>query len=393
MTTHQAAARDPRLNLHKATGRGRVILSGQHFYTQACHGTPESYQEYLDLLARWKANGKRPLRAVQTPLELAHPQAVADLFTAYERHLDATKAYVKDGRPTTQRDLIRIALREFAEHFGSTSLRALRAAELVRHRDLLRQRERLTTQGINRKIGLIKQAIQWGVERGLVTELVGASVITMRRLKAPRRPRRPAVDDTHIDAALHHLSPTLTAMVSLQRLTGMRPGEVCALRWRDIDKSPPGAAGDRGFWVYRVAGAKADRFHETVYHLNKSAQAVLANFIKPPGAFIFAPRDTVKQRWPGGAPDLLASAGDRYTTPAYRQAIERACRAAKVPVFGPHAIRHRFLTDVANDATLGLAAAAEAANHSSQTTTLRYVHPDPALAVKVAEMVDRRRAK
>ena len=390
MRSSQAHRRDPQLKLHKASGRGRAILNGQHHYTKAPFGTAECYEEYLDLLARWRANGREPLRPVQTPVELEQPQTVQQLSDAYERHLDAVQAYRKGGRETSQRGLVRIALKEFVSDFGVMPLRRLRAAEVVRHRDSLRAVAGLTVAGVNRKVGLIKQMIFWGVERGYVPEIGAASIITMRRLKTPRRARRPAADESHLDAALQHLAPTLATMVRLQRLTGMRPGEVCAMRWKDIDKDPGGEIGRRGLWSYRVDEAKSDSFHETRYLLNKAARALLSEFVKPPTAFIFSPRDTVRQRWPGGAPDLLAAAGDRYTTPSYRQALERACRAAKVPIISPHSIRHRFLTEVANDATLGLAAAAQAANHSNLATTTRYVHADPMLAVLVAEAVDRK---
>ena len=86
MTTRKR--RDPRLRLHKATGTGRVILSGQHFYTRSPFDTPEAHEEYLELLRRWKANGKRPLREIRIPEDVLNPVTVRDLVSAFQQHVD-----------------------------------------------------------------------------------------------------------------------------------------------------------------------------------------------------------------------------------------------------------------------------------------------------------------
>jgi hypothetical protein len=46
------------------------------------------------------------------------------------------------------------------------------------------------------------------------------------------------VPDDHVNAVLRFLPPTLRAMVELQRLTGMRSGELCVLRSCDVDSAP-----------------------------------------------------------------------------------------------------------------------------------------------------------
>jgi integrase len=52
------------------------------------------------------------------------------------------------------------------------------------------------------------------------------------------------VELAHVWAVLPHLRPTVAAMVEVQLLTGMRPGEVCRLRPADIDQSNP-------VWLFR----------------------------------------------------------------------------------------------------------------------------------------------
>lgn len=378
--------RGPRLRLHKATGKGRVILSGQHFYTRADFDTPEAHEEYIELLKRWHASGQKPLREVVLPAEILHPVTVRDLAAAYEAHIDEKRIYRKSGEETSQRGMLRAALAEIVESAGSVPLRQFSRPHLIRHRDSLQGKDGLTLQGVNRKIGMLRRVVRWGAERGMVPDQSLFAIEAIRPLLAPPPKRRECVPEEHLDAILAKLSPTLQAMVRLQRLTGMRPGEVCAMRWRDIDQCPAEIEPELKLWRYTVAAPKAEHHGtETIYLLNKDCQQILRGFLRTPAAFVFAPKDTVRQRWPGGAEGLLGVAGDRYTAASYRQAIERACIAAKVPRFTPHQIRHAFITEVANDPALGLAAASEAANHRSQQTTLNYVHRDRRLAIRVAQ--------
>lgn len=381
----RSGPREPRLRLHKASGKGRVILSGQHFYTKAAFDTPEAHAEYLDLLRRWKAGGKKPLRELVLPAEILHPVTVRDLVAAYEQHVEDRKLYRKHGEPTSQHGMLKLALKELVESCGDLPLRKFARAELVRHRDRLLRKTGLTEAGVNRKIGTIKRVMRWASERDLIIDQNLYSIEVMRAVRVPKRRRREPVPDDHIEKVLEKLSPTLRAMLQLQRLTGMRPGEVCAMRWRDIDQKPADVDPSDGLWRYTVASPKTEHHgQETSYLLNQECQDILKDFLKTPAAFLFVPKDTIQQRWPGGAEGLMKAATDRYNSMSYRQAIERACKAAKVPVFTPHQIRHAFLTVVANDPALGLAAASQAANHRSQETTLTYVHPDKRLAVRVA---------
>jgi integrase len=78
--------------------------------------------------------------------------------------------------------------------------------------------------------------------------------------------------------------------VEIQRLAGMRPGEVCQLRWREIDRSGE-------VWEYRPVRHKtAWRGKERVVFIGPKAQAVLVRYARPdPGAYLFSPREAVDQ--------------------------------------------------------------------------------------------------
>jgi integrase len=183
----------------------------------------------------------------------------------------------------------------------------------------------------------------------------------------------------------------------------MRPGEVCGMRWADIDKKP--LAGDTtGSWLYVVpTGKTAHHGHVTRYVLPPAAQRILEQFPATPLAFIFSPaaamaerRKRLRKARQTKVPafqqqrdaDALHEYADRWGLNEYRHAVERACVAAKVARFTPHELRHGFVTWAAN--ALSLSAAAAAANHRNLTTTQGYVHVRHDDAIAVAAAVEAR---
>ncbi len=87
---------------------------------------------------------------------------------------------------------------------------------------------------------------KWGVSEELVPPSVHQalqSVPGLRRGRADVRESEPVrpVADASVDPIQPYVARQVWAMVELQRLTGMRPGEVCTMRTKDIDTS--GAVG------------------------------------------------------------------------------------------------------------------------------------------------------
>lgn len=403
--TSKHRRRVPKLSHHKATGKGRVILNGQHFYTESPFGTVECHSEYQDLLLAWRGRGYLPIQQAA-----AENRTLAELVTEFLAHLDEAGRYQKRGKPTSQRAMVEVALRELCDGlripekyeatvsrrvrkyrgFGGSLVRDFGVEGLQIHRDRLLEAGLVSPRGVNRKVGIIKRLVEWARDRGMFPKESARDIRDLRSLPVPARSRVQTVTREQVDAVIARLSLTLSAMVRIQLATGMRPGEVCALRWKDIEKQPENEEARKlGLWRYVVDEPKNAHHGDvdpTVYWLGPECQELLRKLRKPPVAFVFSPKDTVQQRWPGGAPGLMQEATDRYTTMAYRQAIERACAAAGVPRFTPHKLRHLALTEIANSTELGVMAANRAANHRSMETTLGYVHPDDGLAIKVARL-------
>ena len=106
-------------------------------------------------------------------------------------------------------------------------------------------RQRMVESGLSRKvvnarINRIRRIFKWGVEN----ELVEPRVLQVLQAVAPLKQGRTQARETepvkpvlhaHIEAVRPYLTDQVSAMIDLQLLTGMRPGEVVMMRWCDID--------------------------------------------------------------------------------------------------------------------------------------------------------------
>ena len=95
---------------------------------------------------------------------------------------------------------------------------------------------------INKQIGRIIRIFAWGVEEELVLPNIVAALREVKNLQCGEQgthdnPPRQEVPDEVVKQTLPFLSPTVGAMVKLQRITGMRPSEIYRMTAGDIDKS------------------------------------------------------------------------------------------------------------------------------------------------------------
>lgn len=125
-------------------------------------------------------------------------------------------------------------------------------------------------------------------------------------------------------------------MVQLQRLTGMRPGEVVIMRSRDIDTQGE-------VWSYKPASHKTEhRGHRRVVELGPQAQTVIRPFLKADlEGFLFSPSEAEAERHADQRRHRKSKVQpsqrnrkkrnpkcrphDHYSVASYRRAIQRGC--------------------------------------------------------------------
>jgi integrase len=430
---HVALPSIPSYRLHRQSGQAIVTLTdgtSRRDFLLGPHGSAESRAAYARVLAEWEAAGRR-----LPPPTSCSDLSVNELILAYWRFAEGY--YRKNGEPTSQLDRVRLALRIVRELYGYTPARDFgpKALKAVREKMLtapcgfcggsgrlpVKKGKRLnrrsgnagevcarchgrTRRGwarglVNSSIGCVKRMFKWAVAEEMVPPSLYHGLQAVAGLKKGRSearettPIRPVAED-HVDAVLPFLRPPVRALVQLQRLTGMRPGEAVILRPCDIDRSRP-------TWVYRPESHKTEHHGVTrVIFLGPQAREVLSPFLdRDTGAYCFSPRESVahlrasqrgarktkvqpsqrnrRRRKPKQAPGL------RYSVDTYGNAVERACRKAGVPAWHVNQLRHTKATEIRRQA--GLDTARAVLGHRSPAVTETYAEADMEKAAAVME--------
>ncbi len=218
----------------------------------------------------------------------------------------------------------------------------------------------------------------------------------------------------YVEASKPYLSRQVWAMIQIELLAGMRPGEVCIMRACDIEM-------DGDVWNYRPHDSKTEHHDiERIIPLGQRAQAIVREFLKPDSrAYLFSPIDAEAERRAklhagrktplkyGNRPGTnrrrkpKRQPGERFTTDSYRRAIQRATELAfpapdgldaeqtkqwhKDHRWSPNQLRHTAGTKVRK--LFGLEGAQMHLGHSKANTTEIYAERNLDLAREIARQI------
>lgn len=366
------------------------------------YGSPESRQAYARVVAEWEAANRavhRPagLRSLQAP-GLTVNQLLAQFWE------DAAKTY-SSGELAPLKSIIRI-LRDHcgymaAASVGPNTFRGMRHAMIA---------QKLARTTINKQMRRAVAIFKWGVAHELVSPITHQAIAALEPLKRGRsdapelEPVRPVALDV-IEATKRHVPETVARMIDLQRLTGMRSGELLGMRPCDLTMQ-----GDA--WTYTPERHKTwHHGHARTVYFGPQAREILRAVIKPDVAgrvFAAYTRDSYRRaitrgcdlaeaeaREKAGLPPAWLCSACNKSWPIYddyrRHRLARhddvagpePSRERLVPRWFPHQLRHTYATDVRR--LFGLEAAQVALGHRSLDVTLIYAERDAALGQRVAE--------
>jgi integrase len=392
-------AREPRLpkyRLHKATGQAVVTIGGRDLYLGR-HGSSESRAEYDRRIAEWLTTGRRSLAP-------GSDLTVAELALAYLKHADVY--YRKNGQPTSEVKNIARAIKPLRELYGD-----ILAAEFSPLK-LKTVRERMIESGlcrneVNRRCRILCRIYRWAAAEELVPVTVPQALGTVAGLRAGRttvRESKPIgpVHEAHVAAIEPDVPPPVWAMIRLQLLTGMRPGEVVSMRMADLDMS-----GET--WCYTPESHKTEhRGRSRRIFIGPEGQAVLLPWFRAERSeYLFCPAESeaarrvarrnprkVRARRPHKRrPQWIP--GPRYSVGSYalaiRSGIARANRRIRleggreVPHWAPNQLRHAAATRLRRE--FGLDVARTVLGHSSPVMTAVYAEADWEKAAKAMHRI------
>jgi integrase len=397
----------PSYRHHKPSGQGVATFNGKDYYLGPWQ-SEASKTEYKRLLAEWIAVGKT---TIATGIESQVSIIVAELLTAYLA--EAEIAYTKNGQPTSHLHNIRDALIPLRELYATEAVATFSPLKLKAVRETMVKRG-LCRSTINKHVGTIKRIFKWGTENELVPATAFHALQAVSGLRRGRSAAKESVPvkpvpDAYVEAALVHVSGQVAAMVRLQQLTGMRPGEVTIMRGCDLDMTGK-------VWTYTPSTHKTEHHGiERPVYLGPKAQDIIKPLLKSDlAAYLFDPRDAMetfnaKRRQNRKTPMTPSQAKrtkksrpkvaplDHYTTESYRRAIARACEAADkaarnehpdakpedvfVPAWHPHQLRHNAATRLRKE--FGIEAARVVLGHRTAAVTEVYAEMDQAKASSI----------
>jgi integrase len=306
------------------------------------------------------------------------------------------------------RPLLRLYGKTRAIDFGPLRLKAIRQ-EMI---DAGRART-----NINRHMVRVRGVFKWAVENEMIPSSIFHGLMAVSGLRRGRcaakesAPVRP-VPVEHVNATLPHVSPQVAAMIQLQLLTGMRPGEVVLMRGQDLDTTGK-------LWVYRPHRHKTQiHGHAREIYIGPKGQEIIRPFLKTDlAAYLFSPADAEAYRRellhaqrttpmscgnkPGSnrrrKPKRVP--GERYDVAAFYLAVRRGCDRAFPPSadlgddsaalktwrkehrWHPHQLRHTAATELRK--SYGLEAAQVILGHRTLTVTQVYAEKNAAEAQRI----------
>ena len=381
---------------HKASGRAFVRINGTNIYLGP-YNSKASKEEYNRIRKEWLTNDGQ-LIGNSTAKE---PITVNGLCIEYLKH--AKVYYRKNGKITPEVNKIEVACRLLHEHCGE-----LPAIEFTR-RHLKAIRQSVIDRGwkrktVNERIGHVKRIFKWACEAidlpaSVYQELQILSGLKKGRSVCPESEKVLPVPYDIVEKTLPFCSPVIADMARVQYLAGMRPGEICAIRFCDINRS-----GD--VWEFDYREHKTSHHgHDRTIWFGSRAQAILTPYLMDasddPEKYLFSPRDTVRmaniekreKRKTKVQPSQISRAkknpkvgpGTRYAVQSYRQALQRAAEKAGVELWSPNQLRHTRTTEIRR--LYGLEAAQIILGHENADVTQIYAERDKQKGIDIMRAI------
>ena len=359
-----SAKKVPRYSLHKASGQARVRIEGKDIYL-GVYGSEESHKRYSEVLAEWSRGNTHHVKDLK----------IRELTKLYIEHCKVY--YRKNGEVTGEVANVRAALKYLNRKFRDMLVKDFDSLKLEVVRELMIDAD-LARTTINNNISKLKTMFKWAANKKLIDKMVYLDVSTLAGLKEGRSMARETdpvqpVPEQFVEALKDHVTSPVWAMIQLQMLTGMRPGEVLQIRVCDISTTGK-------VWEYRPSSHKTQHRKKTrVIPLGGRAQEIIKPFLKTDlREYLFNPEDGraeyVAKAYREGSEVAVRNERRRYSTPGYNRAITRGCDAAGVPRWSPNQLRHNFATKVRKEH--GIEAARVLLGHSSAVTSEIYAEVD-----------------
>ncbi len=397
----------PSYLLHKATGQARVVINDKTHYLGQ-HGTKESHNRYDRLIQEWLASGRSGAFGGVEKL------TIVELLAEY---CEYAGRYYGTGPKGELKNVLH-AIKQLRDLYGTLPASEFGPAEFKTVREQMVKAD-LSRGVINDRMKRICRIFRWAATEAMLQASVYETLRLIPGLKRGRTAAREAppvlpVDEALVSATCKHLPPVLADMVRCQLLIGCRPGEICKLTPKMIDRTGE-------VWVAELGEHKtAHHGHTRHLYIGPQAQLIITPYLlRDENEHLFRPCDSEHKRRSKLSAERvtplnqgnragynqrtrkqlerLSKPGDCYTTISYRQAVGRAAlKANPIPkgsskevakawrakyTWSPNQLRHTRGTIVRRQ--FGLEGAQVILGHAAADVTQIYAERDSEKAIAI----------
>lgn len=220
---------------------------------------------------------------------------------------------------------------------------------------------RVSPKTVNNSLTVLRRMLVLAHKRSLIDTVPEIEWLTTKR------PDYRFLSFAEAARLIEHAELWWRGMIVVALQTGMRQGELLALEWRDVSLSGGFLTVRRSTWRGIVTAPKNHEMRHV--GLSRRAAEELARMPRR-GPLVFCT--------PTGKP---------LDSNACRGPLQRACRAAHLPVFGWHVLRHTFASHLAMRGA-PLRSIQEALGHLTAAMTQRYAHLSRETTRDVVQLLD-----
>jgi integrase len=326
-----------------------------------------------DGLTRKQAEAE--LRRLMERVQFVAPAARLTVEEVGRRYLEHVE-HVMVRKASTVQDYRIILNRHLVPHFGSKAIERITAEDFARY-IAAKSDAGLATKTIANHLNFAHGVFGYAVKRGLVPANPVAAVDRPRALHVD--PDIRFLDRGELEALIEAvpddlLGPTDRVLYLTAAMTGLRQGELAALRWRDVDRSAGVVRVRRTFSRGRWGTPKSRRSSRAVPMATRVADELRSRFER--SAYT-------------GDDDLVfchPQTGGPYDASKMRQRFKAALRTAGLRPLRFHDLRHTYGTLMAS-AGAPLRLLQGWMGHRDYKTTEVYADfaPDPSQGAEFAE--------
>ena len=322
-------------------------VTGERLTRRRSCGKGTSKKEARELEARWR-------RVLEAPREPTTPTLKTDTFRRFawrwfEIHIET------NSKPSYARSTEQILRVHLVPHFGDAELRTVSSEAVALFK--ARQAKKLAPKTVNNHLGalsrLFRSAVEWGYAERNPVKGVGL-------LKLPPQEFRfwDAEQSEAFLAKVLGVDPEWHAFFLCALRTGLRLGELFALRWGDVDLVKRALHVRRSWSHGHLTTPKSGRGRSLPVSPELASALHALRHLR--GELVFCQAD-----------------GSFLTRARVKHPFWRCTRRAGLPEIRLHDLRHSFASQLVM-AGVPLVAVQQYLGHSDLAMTMRYAHLSPA---------------